>query len=88
MARHKHPTQSLSDVAQTIAMEKPLRLPSPAIAEKSPNTLAERVAHAEKMLAEAKGVANACYWQGALDALNAFSRGAEMPSVIGDGVKS
>lgn len=83
MARHKHPTQSLSDVAETIALEgvKVSTLSEPYTA-----TLAQRVEEAEKRLAATETIADACYWQGALDALNALSRGERMPEVIGAGV--
>lgn len=83
MARHKkHEVQTLADVAETIAMTpKVVGFSEPYTA-----TLAQRVEEAEKRLAATETIADACYWQGALDALNALSRGERMPEVIGKGV--
>lgn len=49
-------------------------------------TLGERVLEARTKLADSVTVAESCYWQGALDALEAFSAGTSMPEVIGAGV--
>ena len=86
MARHKHPTQSLSDVAQTIALEGVKMREKQALSEPYTATLAQRVEEAEKRLAASETIASTCYWQGALDALNALSRGEHMPEVVGAGV--
>lgn len=50
-------------------------------------TLAERLEQAKAKLAAAETVADACYWQGAVDAIEAYSAGWPMPETIGAGVK-
>lgn len=99
MARHKKPepevihqvqgqtserrplTTTLMEVAETIDMQ-PAKLSS--FAQMS---LAERVEEARACVDRAETIADATYWQGALDALEAYSSGTTMPEVIGAGVK-
>ena len=50
-------------------------------------SLAERVEEARARVDRAETIADATYWQGALDALEAFSSGTDMPEIIGAGVK-
>lgn len=88
MARHKKPTVEENSLEgwSRIIKESGEQFDA-KIVEKGPTrSLAERVLEAETKLAEATTIAGACYWQGALDALNALSRGERMPEVIGAGV--
>lgn len=76
MARHK-PEAAL--VPPTLT---PVRVSEVAPAR----TLGERMLEARAKLADSVTIAESCYWQGALDALEAYSSGASMPEVIGAGV--
>lgn len=51
-----------------------------------PLTLAQRLEQAKAKLEASVTVAEACYWQGAVDALEAFSAGWPMPTTIGSGI--
>lgn len=85
MARHKklEPTNSLVEWTRIIQESG-----EQARSERPHTTgLEERITNARARLAAAETVADACYWQGALDALNAYSKGGEMPEVVGAGVK-
>lgn len=66
---------------------EPVLSPAPVITEKANLTLAERLSQAEYRLAQSETIAESCYWQGAVDALNAYSQGTTMPEAIGAGVK-
>lgn len=81
MARHKPQGTTLAEVADNIASE-PVR-----ITTKDTSSLAERLEQAKAKLAAAETVADACYWQGAVDAIEAYSAGWPMPETIGAGVK-
>lgn len=48
------------------------------------STLAERIEEAKARMASPATLAESCYWQGALAALEAFSAGRPMPEVIGE----
>ena len=70
----------------TMARHKPEPTIAPQLSEPYTASLAQRVEEAEKRLAASETIASTCYWQGALDALNALSRGEHMPEVVGAGV--
>ena len=53
-----------------------------------PLTLAQRLEHAKAKLAAAETLLETTYWQGAVDAIEAFSAGWPMPETIGVGAKA
>lgn len=86
MARHK-PKEERVEIPGMGSISKQDLATEVMIEEaRHPLTLAGRLEQAKAKLEASVTIADACYWQGALDALNALSRGARMPEVIGAGV--